>query len=76
MLWEIVDTSIESNLFDELPTLVKIPWMEATLYDFYANLIFLFLWVSYKEKRLYNKILWLVLMVALGSVATCIYILK
>lgn len=76
MLWEIVVTSLSSNLFEELPTLVRIPWMEATLYDFYANLLFLFLWVNYKERRLHNKVLWFILMVALGSVATCIYVLK
>ena len=76
MIWEVVDTSLESSLFKELPSLVRIPWMEATLYDFYANVLCIFLWIFYKEKNHLRKGLWLVLLVSLGSIATCIYILK
>lgn len=76
MIWEIIDTSLESSLFDELPALVRIPWMEATLYDFYANALFIYLWIFYKEKNVLKKIFWLVFLISMGSVATCIYLLK
>lgn len=76
MIFEIVDTSLESNLFEELPLLVRIPWMEATLYDFYANVLCLFLWIGWKERSFWKKGLWLILLVALGSVATCLYLLR
>jgi hypothetical protein len=76
MIWEIIDTSMESNLFTEWDTLGKIPWMEATLYDFYANALCLYLWMFYKEQSVIKKIFWLIFLVTMGSVATCIYILK
>jgi hypothetical protein len=49
--------------------------MRATLWDFYANVTSIFLWVCYKEKNIALVILWLILLVALGSIATCAYIL-
>lgn len=76
MIFTIVKVSLESNLFNELPELLKIPWMQATLVDFYTNVFILFLWITYKEKKHYKKLIWLILLVILGSVATCIYILK
>lgn len=76
MIYEIIITSLESNLFLELPALIQIPWMRATLFDFYANVLCLFIWIGWKEKVLWKKILWLLFMVTMGSVATCIYLLK
>lgn len=76
MIYEIIITSLESNLFIELSELIKIPWMRATLYDFYANVLFIFLWIAWKEKNNFKKVLWLILLVCLGSIATCIYLLK
>jgi hypothetical protein len=76
MIWKIIDTSLENNLFTELPSLLRIPWMEATLYDFYANVFFLYLWIFYKEKNNLKKICWLIFLIGMGSVATCIYLLK
>jgi hypothetical protein len=76
MIWEIIDTSIESNLFSEFSTLIRIPWMEATLYDFYANVLILSCWIAYKETNLFKKIFWIIFLITMGSVATCIYVLK
>ena len=55
MIWEIVDTSLESSLFKELSTLVQIPWMEATLYDFYTNVFCLSIGFSLKRKVMLRK---------------------
>lgn len=76
MIWEIIDTSLESSLFEEWSALGAIPWMEATLFDFYANVFCIYLWILYKEKHIGKKIFWLVFLVTMGSVATCIYLLK
>lgn len=76
MIWEIIDTSLESSLFEEWSSLSQIPWMEATLYDFYANVFCISLWVLYKEKSITKKILWCLFLITMGSVATCIYLLK
>ena len=75
MLVKIITTSLKSNLFEEWETLAKIPWMDATLWDFYANVFCIFLWILYKEKNYLTRLSWLILLVVLGSVATIAYIL-
>src|SRR5690349_12530995 len=73
--YQVITTSLESNLFKEWDFLGSIPWMRATLWDFYANLFVIYLWVLYKERNIAVKILWLVLLFCLGSIATCVYML-
>ena len=75
MCYVVITTSINSNLFKQWDYLGGIPWMRATLWDFYANVTAIFLWVCYKEKYIALKIVWLILLVALGSIATCAYVL-
>ncbi len=75
MCYVVISTSIHSSLFGQWSFLGSIPWMRATLWDFYANVTAIFLWICYKEKSVFLKIIWLVLLVALGSIATCAYTL-
>jgi hypothetical protein len=71
----VISTSLESSLFKEWDFLAAIPWMRATLWDFYANIFIIILWMFYKEKSIVLKIVWVILFVCLGSIATCAYIL-
>ncbi len=71
----VVTTCLQSNLFTEWDFLGSIPWMRATLWDFYANVLVIFVWVCYKEKHIALKVLWLILLVTLGSIASCAYVL-
>ncbi len=75
MCYVVISTSISSNLFKEWNFLGSIPWMRATLWDFYANVAVIFFWICYKEKRFILKIIWLILLVILGSIASCAYVL-
>lgn len=75
MCYVVIGTSISSNLFQQWDFLGAIPWMRATLWDFYANVLVIFVWVCYKEKNLALKVIWLVLLVTLGSIASCAYVL-
>ena len=75
MCYQVINTSIHSNLFKEWDFLGSIPWMRATLWDFYANVTVIFLWVCYKERSVIFSIIWLILLVALGSIASCAYVL-
>ncbi|MBC7913810.1 MAG: DUF1475 family protein [Pyrinomonadaceae bacterium] len=75
MCYVVISTSLKSNLFTEWDYLGSIPWMTATLWDFYANVAVLYLWVCYKEAGILAKIIWLILLVCLGSIATCAYVL-
>jgi len=71
----VISTSIQSNLFKEWDFLGSIPWMRATLWDFYANVFVIFVWVCYKEKSYLLKAVWLILLVTLGSIASCAFVL-
>ena len=71
----VISTSLQSSLFQQWDFLGSIPWMRATLWDFYANVLVIFVWVCYKEKTLALKIVWLILLVALGSIASCAFVL-
>ena len=71
----VIKTSLESSLFEQWDFLVAIPWMRATLWDFYANILIITLWMFYKEKSTVLKSAWLLLFVCLGSIATCSYVL-
>lgn len=71
----VISTSFESSLFKEWDFLASIPWMRATLWDFYANIFIITLWMFYKEKSTFLKSIWVILFVCLGSIATCTYVL-
>ena len=73
--YTVIRTSLESNLFSSWTFLGSIPWMRATLWDFYTNVIVIFLWISYKEKAILSKVIWAILLVTLGSIASCTYVL-
>lgn len=75
MIYTVVETSLRSNLFEEWNYLGSIPWMVATLKDFYVNIVVLYIWVLYKEKNIGLWILWLVLFVCLGSIGVILYVL-
>jgi hypothetical protein len=74
MIYVVISTSVESNLFKEWSYLGSIPWMMATLKDFYTNTVVLFAWVAYKERSFALRALWLVLFVCLGSIAVTFYV--
>jgi hypothetical protein len=75
MCYVVITTSFNSNLFSNWDYLGNIPWMRATLWDFYTNVTVIFVWICYKENKLYLKIIWLLLLVTLGSIASCTYVL-
>lgn len=71
----VIDTSYQSNLFAEWDYLMAIPWMKATLWDFYANILVLLLWVYYRETNIVAKGIWTILFFTLGSIAVSGYVL-
>ncbi len=75
MTYIVISTSMESNLYKEWDYLSSIPWMRATLWDFYANMLVIYLWVVYKEKNIFVIILWALLFFCLGSIGSIGYVL-
>ena len=75
MVYVIVSTSLASNLLKEWDFLAAIPWMRATLWDFYANVLVIFLWVVSKESKIWIMVVWAALFFCLGSIGTIAYVL-
>lgn len=50
-------------------------WFIATLTDAYLGFITFYVWVAYKEKAILAKIIWFILIMALGNLAMSSYVL-
>lgn len=75
MLYVTTWASLELNLLTHLPTLLKDPWVIATLFDAYYGFITFYLWVCYKENSMLARLLWLIGIMLLGNIAMAIYVL-
>ncbi len=54
---------------------LKDPWTIATLFDAYFGFLTFYLWVFYKERRNVSRLVWFVLVMALGNIAMSFYVL-
>jgi hypothetical protein len=54
---------------------VSSPWAVATLFDAYFGFLTFFVWVCFKERSLAAKVIWFVLIMALGNIAMSAYVL-
>lgn len=80
MTYQIIATSNESNLFNLIkhwgePGIDPYPWFKATLWDFYANYIFIALFVIWKENSIVRSSAWIIFLAAAGSPGTALYFL-
>ena len=55
---------------------VSDPWSLATLCDAYAGFLTFYAWVFYKERAAAGRILWFILIMALGNIAMAVYVLR
>jgi Protein of unknown function (DUF1475) len=77
-LWMVVltiRTSLAVSLWSAWDSFAANPWAVATLYDVYFGFLTFWVWVAYKESSLWSRLLWLVLILALGNIATSFYVL-
>ena len=51
------------------------PWAMATLWDAYFGFTTFFVWVCYKQRSIGLRILWFILIMALGNIAMSAYVL-
>jgi hypothetical protein len=77
-VWMIVATiraSLSVSLWEAMPAFAASPWAMATLYDAYCGFITFYAWVAYKERTWLGRVLWFVLIMALGNIAMSAYVL-
>ncbi|MGA2420890.1 MAG: DUF1475 family protein [Candidatus Acidiferrum sp.] len=70
-----IRTSLQQSLWEARPAFVASPWSMATLYDAYFGFITFFCWLAWRERALAVKIVWFVLIMALGNIAMSLYVL-
>jgi len=70
----IVRATQERSVFDN-GHLIKDVWFQVTLVDAYLGFGLFYLWVIYKEKSPATRLLWFVLIMCLGNVATILFLL-
>ncbi len=58
-----------------MPAFAASPWAMATLYDAYFGFITFFCWLAWRERSLALKVVWFVLIMALGNIAMSAYVL-
>src|SRR5713226_3582439 len=70
-----VGTSLQVSLWSAWSSFAASPWAMATLYDAYFGFITFFCWLAWRERTIGIKILWFVLIMALGNIAMSLYVL-
>ena len=70
-----IRTSLAVSLLEAWPGYAANPWAVATLYDAYFGFLTFYVWVAYKERKLWARILWFLLIMGLGNIAMSLYAL-
>ena len=74
MIAVTVHASSQMSIPAAWPDYAANPWAVATLYDAYSGFIIFWLWVAYRERGWAIRILWFILIMALGNIATSGYL--
>lgn len=69
-----VRTSLAVSLWEAWPTYSANRWAVATLWDAYFGFLTFYLWVVYKQRNIWTRILWFVLIMGLGNIAMSLYV--
>ena len=75
MLFVTITASLDQNLFKAGSEMWSQWWFRATLADAYFGFLTFFVWVAYKERQLWRKVIWFVLIMCLGNLAMASYML-
>lgn len=70
-----IRTSLASSLWAAWPSYAANPWAIATLYDAYFGFLTFYVWVAYKERPMWSRVVWFVSIMGLGNIATSLYVL-
>ena len=74
MLAVTIRTSMAESLWAAWPTYAASPWAMATFWDAYCGFTLFWLWIAFRERTWPVRILWLLLVFALGNIATGAYL--
>ncbi|HUB81987.1 MAG TPA: DUF1475 family protein [Bryobacteraceae bacterium] len=69
-----IRTSLAVSLWEAWPSYAANQWAVATLCDAYFGFLTFYIWVVYKERSIWTRILWFVLVMGLGNIAMSLYV--
>ena len=76
MLWVTSWASLQQPLGEFFRgSVIRDPWVIATLFDAYWAFIAFFVWVAWKEKSIGARVLWFISLIALGNIGIAAYML-
>lgn len=75
MVYVTVRASLAISIWDVWDSYAANPWAVATLYDAYSGFIIFYVWVAWRERSWGARLLWFVLIMGLGNIATSLYLL-
>ena len=75
MVFVTVRSSLRISLWAAMDSYAANPWAVATLWDAYFGFTTFWVWVAYKEKTMWARVMWLVLIFALGNIPMSGYML-
>lgn len=67
--------SLEQGLVEAARDLWSDAWFRATLADAYFGFLTVFVWIAYRERTMTARLVWLVLVMSLGTIAVAFYML-
>jgi hypothetical protein len=68
-------TSMKMPIWEAFATFGDNPWAVATLWDAYFGFLTFYVWVAWKETRNSRRLLWFILIMALGNITMSLYVL-
>ena len=74
MVAETVRASLQMGITAAWDDYAANPWAVATLYDAYSGFTLYWLWVAFRERSWGPRIVWLILIMTLGNIATSAYL--
>jgi hypothetical protein len=71
----IVYGFVVGDLIGEASVLFRHPWFQVSMADLYTGLFLFSGWIGFRERSRTRTTIWILLLILLGNLATCIYAL-
>jgi len=75
MVFVTVRAGLALSLWDAWDDYAANPWAVATLYDAYSGFLIFFAYVAWRERTVAARVVWFLLIMGLGNMATAAYLL-
>ena len=75
MTFMIIFSLLTGDFFAQGSILMGLVWGQMSLVDLYVGFLLVYVWIFYKETKILPRIIWALLLIVTGSLATALYVL-